>query len=178
MGIPLETRLDDSLVGTQHGDAHMTMIRFQPLAWLSLAGLLFAGLLFASAAQAAGRCPTLDANSGLSWKQLDGSDFTFCRAVRDVDGSEAFAVTIGREAPFKPKRSDRAESSTIDGRDVAWYRGELANAPGALVRETLLDLGPGRVAHISLQASSQDQLTDALKQVGTLRFDETRLSSN
>ncbi|MEP6633961.1 MAG: hypothetical protein ABJA62_07095, partial [Luteimonas sp.] len=156
----------------------MSMIRFQPSAWRSFAGLLFASVALAGSAQAAGRCPTLDANSGLSWKQLDGPDFTFCRAIRDSDGGEAFAITIGSESPFKPKRSDRAESSSVDGRDVSWYRGELANAPGALMRETLIDLGAGRVAHISLQAASQDQLTDSLKQVGALRFDETRLSSN
>jgi hypothetical protein len=47
-----------------------------------------------------------------------------------------------------------------------------------LVRETLVELDQDRVAHISLQARSQEQLAELLTQVGAVRFQEKRLSSN
>lgn len=119
----------------------------------------------------------LAADSGLAWKQLDGPGFTFCRALR-ADGSEAFAVTISKDSPFKPRRGDRVESASIDGYDVFWYRSEVAANPDALVRETLLELAPDRVAHISLQAASQEQLAESFKQVQGIDFRGKRLSSN
>jgi len=153
----------------------MNKTQFLSLACLSLAGLALAG---AVNAQTPDNCPTLAADGGLSWKQLDGPGFTFCKALRDSDGSEAFAVTISEDSPFKPRRGDRAEQASIDGHDVYWYRSEVAAAPDALVRETLLELEQDRVAHISLQAGSQEQLADLLRQVGAIRFQEKRLSSN
>jgi hypothetical protein len=153
----------------------MNQIRFLSLACLSLAGLALAGVV---QAQSAGNCPTLAPDSGLSWKQLDGPGFTFCKALHAADGSEAFAVTISGDSPFRPRRADRAEQAMIDGHDVYWYRSELAAAPNMLVRETLLELERDRVAHISLQAGSPEQLAELQKQVGAIRFQEKRLSSN
>jgi hypothetical protein len=154
---------------------HMNKIQFLSLACLSVAGLALAG---AAHAQSTGNCPTLAADSGLTWKQLDGPGFTFCKALRDADGSEAFAVTISEDSPFKPRRGDRAEQASIDGQNVYWYRSEVAAAPNVLVRETLLELEQDRVAHISMHAGSQEQLAELLRQVDAIRFQEKRLSSN
>jgi hypothetical protein len=150
----------------------MNLLRFLPLACLLAAG--------AAQAQAADGCPQLPAGSGLSWKAMSGDDFLFCKAIRDSDASEVFAVTIAKDSPFEPKRVDRAEQATIDGHEAYWYRGEIASAPDAQVRETLIELGDGRVAHISLRAASQGELADALKEAESLHFGAggPQLSSN
>src|SRR5687768_3939438 len=77
------------------------------------------------AAQNAGACPYLAADTGLTWEHRGSGDSDFCRALRQ-DGSEAFGLTIAADAPFKPKTSDRAERVNIDGREVTWYRTEIA----------------------------------------------------
>lgn len=135
-----------------------------PLACLLLAG---AG---AAHAQALPDCPALPADGGLEWDRLDGPGFTFCKAIRTTDGSQAFAVMLGSESPFKPVRSKRAEEGVIDGRAVRWYSGEIAANPGAIVRETLVELDRNQVAHVTLRASSEEQKDAALRQVQALRF--------
>jgi hypothetical protein len=122
-------------------------------------------------------CPTLPADSGLGWERLDNPDFTFCKAIRE-DASQAFAVMITAESPFKPKRGDRVEEAVIDGRETHWYRSEVAARPDLLVRETLIELDRDHVAHISLRANSQEELARSLQIVESLRFGTTRLSSN
>lgn len=156
------------------------MIRFLPFTCVLYTVMAFASLLLASAAhaQAAGACPTLAADSGLSWKQLDGPTFTFCKAIRSSDGSEAFAVTISKDSPFRAHREYREERAVIDGHEVQWYRSKVLTSPNAMVRETVIELAAGRVAHISLQAGSPEQLTDALKQVEGIRFQGKQLGSN
>ncbi len=150
----------------------MNLFRFLPLACLLAIG--------AAQAQAADECPQLPTDSGLSWKAMAGDDFVFCKAIRDSDAGEVFAVTIARESPFEPKRVDRAEQATIDGHEAYWYRGEIASAPDAQVRETLIELGDGRVAHISLRADSAAELGEALKDAESVRFGAPgpQLSSN
>lgn len=147
-----------------------TAFRLWPLAGL----LLAAGAL----AQSPGTCPSLPASSGLSWEKVDGPGFTFCKAIRSEDGSQAFAVMIGRDSPFRPRRSDRAEASVIDGRSVHWYRGEIATRPDAIVRETLIELDRDHVAHITLRAGSVAQKDATLRQLETLRFQTALLSRN
>ncbi|MGH8078696.1 MAG: hypothetical protein ACREPE_15450, partial [Lysobacter sp.] len=80
------------------------------------------------------------------------------------------------ETAFKPSRNDREEQATIDGHAVTWYRSELAAQPGIKARETLLELVDGRVAHIWIQAKSPEQLTEALQQAQSMRFQSARLS--
>lgn len=142
---------------------------------LVLAGLGITGAN-AQSAQDGGNCPQLPAAAGLTWeyKSTGGSDF--CRALR-ADGSEAFGLYISRKANFEPKRGNRAEAGVIDGQNVYWYRSELATKPDVEVRETLVELPDGRVAHIWLQ-SDAPQLAPALSQVQSIRFPATRLSSN
>jgi hypothetical protein len=141
--------------------------------------LTFVPLLLALAAPAHAqddsRCPLLPAETGLTWKHQAGKGFDFCSAVR-ADGSQAFGVFLGKDSPFDPKRSNREEQAVIDGREVHWYRGEVAGDPAAQVRETLLQLRDGRVAHIFLQARDREELVREQKQVQALRFDTVQLS--
>lgn len=132
----------------------------------------------AHAQTAATDCPTLPADSGLGWERLDNPDFTFCKAIRASDAGQAFAVMISGESPFKPRRGDRVAEAVIDGRETYWYRSEVAANPDLLVRETLLEISPDHVAHISLRANSQEELVRSLQIIESLRFGGTRLSSN
>jgi len=148
----------------------MNLLRLIPLAFLLAAGAV-------QAQSVAGECPMLPGDSGLSWNAMTGDDFVFCKALRD-SGDEVFAVMISGDSPFDPKRSDRAEEAVIDGHATRWYRGEIASAPNAKVRETLIELDDGRVAHISMRASSEAELADALRQAEGLRFGGPQLTSN
>ncbi len=144
---------------------------------VSLAVLLCALTPLGVLAQSPASCPTLPVDAGLRWEQLDGPGFLFCKAVRDSDGGEAFAVTISRESPFKPRRTDRAEEASIAGAPAHWYRSEIAGA-SAIARETLVELGEDRVAHISLRAADEQAKAQAMQQVQALGFQDARLSSN
>jgi hypothetical protein len=148
----------------------MTSFRFWPLACLLLAGGAWA--------QSTADCPAMAADSGMAWEKLDGPGFTFCKAIRSIDGSQAFAVMIGRDSPFRPRRSDRAEPALIEGRQVHWYRAQLAADPDAIVRETLVELGRNHVAHITLRADSEQQKAATMRQVEALRFQGALLSRN
>lgn len=145
-------------------------LRLWPLACLLLAGGAFA--------QSTSDCPSMAANSGMAWEKLDGPGFTYCKAIRNEDGSQAFAVMIGRESPFRPRRGDRAEQAVIDGHGVHWYRGEIAADPDAIVRETLIELDRNHVAHITLRADDEEQMTAAMRQVEALRFQGALLTRN
>jgi hypothetical protein len=129
-----------------------------------------------AAAQDAGACPYLAADTGLTWEHRGTGDSDFCRALRE-DGSEAFGLTIAKDAPFKPKGGNRAERVNIDGRDVTWYRTEIAGTQ-IQARETLVELPDGRVAYIWVQAQSPEQLNQVLQQTQSMKFGATRLSSN
>ena len=129
-----------------------------------------------AAAQSAGACPYLDANTGLTWEHRAGPNFDFCKAIK-ADGTEVFGVYIAREAPFKPRNGNRAEQVTIDGREVTWYRAEIAGTK-LEARETLVEMPDGRIAHISVQAKSPEALVESLQQTQGLKFGGGRLSSN
>ncbi len=146
----------------------MNLLRILPLACLLAAG--------AAQAQSA-ECPLLPSDGGLSWKAMAGDDFVFCKALRE-DGAEVFAVTISKDSPFEPRRANRAEEAMIDGHETRWYRGEIASSPDTQVRETLIELDGGRVAHISLRANSEAELANALLEAQSLRFRGPQLSSN
>lgn len=138
-------------------------------------GLLLGG---AAHAQSASDCPVLPANSGLSWEKLDGQGYTFCKAMRDSDGRQVLAVMITDDASFRPRRANRLVEVVIDGNRTWWYRGELADTVGIEVRETLLELGSDHVAHISLRAGSEQELSQAMGLAEALRFEDVRLSVN
>ena len=146
-------------------------IRISGLA--SAAGLLlFAGI---AQAQSTSPCPHLPASSGLTWTHQAGPDFDFCKAMR-ADGTQAFGVFIGEESPFEPKGSNRAETGTIEGRGIYWYRGEVAGDPNVQVRETLVELADDRVAHIWMKARNPQELAREMALAQGLRFSDSRIS--
>lgn len=142
---------------------------------LATALLLVAGTAHA---QSTNVCPALPANSGLAWNMLGGDGYTFCKAIRDSDGHQLFAVMITGEASFKPRRVNRLQETVIDGSQTWWYRGELADTVGVEVRETLVELDRNHVAHISLRAGSEQELANAMSLAESLRFDDVRVSIN
>lgn len=131
----------------------------------------------AAAQSAPDACPQLPASSGLTWEYKAAASTQFCRALR-ADGSEAFGLYIAKDSPFRPSRGNRAEQAGIDGRDMHWYRSELAGKPDVQARETLIELPDGRVAHLWIQAASQQELGDSIAQANALRFSEVRVAGN
>lgn len=147
---------------------------FRVLAALALAAA--AGPL--QAQSAADACPSLPADSGLTWEYKAAASTQFCRALR-ADGSEAFGLYIAKDSAFKPGRANRAEEGSIDGRAVTWSRSELAGRPDVQARETVVPLPDGRVAYLWIQARSEQELGESLSRTNALRFGPAaRLSSN
>jgi hypothetical protein len=144
----------------------MNVLRLLPMAAVFVS--------FSAAAQTA-TCPELPASSGMSWDVQDGPGFTYCKAVRNDDGSQAFAVMLRAESDFRGRRGLReGDAVVIDGHRVYWYRGEVQNA---LVRETLVELDRDSTAHIVLRASSEDQLAETQQVAEALRFGDLRVGS-
>jgi len=120
-------------------------------------------------AQQANPCPQLPADAGLTWDVGGSAGNQLCRALR-ADGSEAFGLVLSDKPAFEPQRSDRAEAGQVAGRDVYWYRAELAQKPGTQARETLLKLPDGRSMHVWLQAPSNEALQSGFRLVGALQL--------
>jgi len=139
--------------------------------------LALAGVAHAQSQGDVVACPQLPADSGLAWQHKAAGNADLCRALR-ADGSEAFGLYIAGEPSFKPGRANRAEKATIDGREVQWYRSEIANRPQVQARETLVGMPDGRVAHVWVQAGSQTQLDETMNQMQQLRFRGAQLTSN
>jgi hypothetical protein len=133
---------------------------------LLLTGL---GLATTAVAQQTPVCPQLPADAGLTWDYRSSGTTELCRALR-ADGSEAFGLVISPKPTFDPQRPDRAERSKVDGRDVFWYRAELAQKPGVQARETVIELADGRSAHLWLQADNADKLQAGFQLMQGLRF--------
>lgn len=143
---------------------------------LSLLLALAGGAQAQTQPDASAACPQLPADSSLAWQHQATADTDFCRALRN-DGSEAFGLYIASESAFEPSRRNREEQATIDGREIHWYRSEIASKPDIEARETLLPLADGRVAHIWIQVSPQ-QLGEAMQQAQSMRFQpNARLST-
>ncbi|WP_394004773.1 hypothetical protein ACF3M1_06515 [Luteimonas sp. WGS1318] len=143
---------------------------------LALIGtLLCAG---AAHAQSANDCPQLPSGTTTQWEVQQGPSFVFCRAVERDTARQAFAVTIGRDATFKPRRTDRVgDRVTIDGNQTYWHAPQNDLLAGTLVRETLLELPSGDYAHIIVRANDETQLTRALRDAEGLHFSDIRLGS-
>ena len=130
--------------------------------WLLSLALLWAS--FASGRSAAqdalSDCPAFPADtaSSLRWEVLRIPNMLLCRAMRTDDATEAFALTVSAESPFKPRRGDRAETGTLNGRTVQWYRGVVPNEPNVLIRETLIEVRKNQVIHIFMRAKDAETL--------------------
>ena len=141
-----------------------------PLCVALLSCTAFAHAQDATPAAPPGNCPQLPADAGLAWESRSSDAGDFCRALFP-DGSEAFGLYITPESTFEPVRRNRAERGyTVDGREVVWYRAQIASAPGVEARETTVELADGRHAHIWLQAPSAAQLDGTLKLAGGIHF--------
>jgi len=148
------------------------MLPIRPLALLG--ALLCAGV---AQAQTANDCPQLPPDSSVRWEAQLGPDFVFCRAV-DADGIQAFAVTLGRTATFKPRRVDRTGGRvTIDGNPAWWHAPDNDLMTGTMVRETLLELPTGDYAHIIVRANDEAALARSLRDAEALHFSDVRLGS-
>lgn len=125
--------------------------------------------LLTSVLQAQAACPRLDANTSIHWEEKQVPDLTFCRAL-DASGNELFSLSLAHDYPFKPSRSQRAESAVINGRSTYWYRTEIATRPGVEARETLVKLNDGRVAYFNVQANTIDALPPVFDIISRLSF--------
>lgn len=141
--------------------------------WIPLAALLVPLQAFAQA----GSCPELPAASGLAWQMSDGAGFVYCRAMREADGTQAFSVMLRDESPMRGRSSLREERGEIDGHEVRWYRGDIANR-SAIVRETAIELDDDLFAHVVLRADSEEELAESRRLAEGLRFHDTRLGSH
>lgn len=93
------------------------------------------------------------------WEHRQIPGMLFCRALL-ADGTEAFALTVSAESPFKPRRGLREETSTLgNGHELIWYRAEIIGQTSMLGREALVQLAPDRVAHLSMRAPDADTLS-------------------
>lgn len=141
--------------------------------WIALAALLLPLQAFAQP----GNCPQLPAASGLAWEVAEGSGFLYCRALRQDDGWQAFSVMLREDSPMRARMSLRENRGEIDGHEVRWYRGDLADS-STLVRETAIELDDDLVAHIVLRAQDEDQLAESRRLAESLGFADTRLGGN
>jgi hypothetical protein len=105
-------------------------------------------------------CPAFpaDAAESMRWEVLRVPDTLLCRALLTEGGTEAFALTVSPESPFKPRRGDRAEVGVFGGREVQWYRGEVPNDKAGLIRETLIRVGEEQVVHVFMRATDPETL--------------------
>lgn len=164
-----------------------------PLAWMpstlghggcvvkSLFRIWFLSLVAVSAghagAQAAGagplsECPTLPEAIAqkVRWEVLKVPNMLLCRGVFVDSGEEGFALTISQESPFKPRRGDRAEVGALNGREVQWYRTEIAGDDKAQAREALIRVAANQVVHVSMRAPSTEALAERQQMVLSLPF--------
>lgn len=115
-------------------------------------------------------CPAFPAEiaQSLRWEPLRVPSMLLCRAIRTDDATEAFALTISEQSPFRPRRGDRAEVANLNGRTIQWYRGEIPNEPNVQIRETLIELRKNLVIHIFMRAKDAETLAQHQKFVLSL----------
>ena len=130
-----------------------------------------------TATQADGACPMLPSDGGgLYWTALRTVSALLCRAMRNADNREAFALTMTRKVSFRLENDMREEEGEIEGRKVWWHRSEIAGRPNEVVRETLLKLGSDRVAHIYIRSDNAAEVARYQQLVQGLRFQASDLA--
>lgn len=114
-------------------------------------------------------CPVLAADLAgvLRWEVIRVPERLFCRAIEQQTGREAFALSISREHPFRPRRADFVETSTVFGQEVRWYRGANSNE---LIREALIELNEDQAVHVFLRAENPQALAASLQMVSSLQL--------
>jgi len=133
----------------------------------SAAGLLLA-LAAPAFAQSSG-CPALPAGSALHWEQTGTDTLLICKALDD-QGNQAFGVMLTAEPSMDPKRHNREEKGVIDGKEMRWYRTEIANRPDAQTRVAVVELDKDRYAQIWIDADSPAALQASMTTAERLDF--------
>jgi hypothetical protein len=154
-----------------HSFAEYAM-RLKTSLFIYLAGMLCAAGAHAQSIPSNVDCPSLPSGtaSDLQWVAMRTDTALLCRAVSKDNGAEAFALTLTRKSPFKPDSDLREEQGRIGGKKLWWYRSEIAGRPNELVRETLLKLDSGAVAHVFIRTSDATALTRYQQVVQDLDF--------
>jgi len=120
------------------------------------------GLLLGTFAPAAmATCPHLPQGTDVQWEESSGQSHRVCRAI-DADGNQLLGVMFTEGKPLKLSRRNRVEEGTIGGREVHWYRPEIAQADAAEKRVTVLELSDDRYAQVWIDANDPEQLRRAL----------------
>lgn len=133
----------------------------------TIATFLLALLPLAASAQQA--CPQLPPDSGLQWDVQPGDGFRVCRAV-DPEGRQVFGVMLTSKPTLNPRRRNREEEAVIAGREVHWYRPEVATAAGGERRVTVVELDDDYYAQIWIDAPDRLQLRQAMNVAEHLAF--------
>ncbi len=123
-------------------------------------GLLL-GAAHVPAALAADACPPLPQSAGLHWEQSGNRNFTVCRAM-DETGKQLLGVMLTAEPTVNLRRRNRIEEGMIAGREVHWYRPEIAEPGAEEKRVTVVELGKNRYAQIWVDAADPAQLQRAM----------------
>jgi hypothetical protein len=151
-------------------------MRARSMLVLALPALFCASGAFAQSAQPApadSACPMLpvgNLESNLRWTSLRTDNALLCRALRNDNGSEAFALTMTKKVGFKLESDMREEKGNIQGQQVWWHRSEIAGRPTEVVRETLLKLSSDRVVHIYIRSGDASEVARYQQLVQTLQF--------
>jgi hypothetical protein len=137
---------------------------------------LFVALAFllqasASAPQPVDRCPTLPADSGVSWTYQQGPDFGVCYAVDSATKKDAFGIYLGYAPSFDPELGKLIGGGTVGGHRVKWYKRDPSSDPSEFSREALVKLdSKGSLAHVWVTANSSQQLAQRLAVLKGLHF--------
>jgi hypothetical protein len=115
-------------------------------------------------------CPQLPATAGVTWQDISGPGFLFCKALRDSDGTQVLGVTFNAKQTFRPDPTLKVGDTKIDGHDISWYRASVAGVADTHVRETLIKLNDDLYAHIWLRADDVTAMNAAMQLAEQLRF--------
>lgn len=140
---------------------------------------LVLGLLLLPAtalAQQSFQCPALPAGSDLQWEQRVDREFIACKAVTQ-DGRQVFNVMLTSKDPdISLSRPLRAEEGTFSGKELYWYRPDLAGRvlPDMESRRiAVVKLGKNHYAQVWINAGSAEELGSLQSLARQLDVNET-----
>lgn len=105
-------------------------------------------------------CPSLPADSEMTWDYHQAGDVGVCYAVEASTGEKAFGVYLGDKPRLVPSSDRSVGQGVVAGRSITWYElseGYFFPEPPSFSRETLIVIDQsGRYAHIWVTATSSD----------------------
>ena len=143
---------------------------------MGLLALLLACAATARAADADRFCPPLPAAAHFVWSHYRGPDFDVCHALRPGSDSTVFGIYFGWHPSFNPARGTRLDPGVVGGRPVTWFVGASMRADGAFAQQTLIELTDAShaVAHVWIDAASQEELAESLRVLAQLSLESSR----